>query len=381
MIGWSTLITAVSALMWIALLLLPWRPWGTAERLSVRSPAGVDDSADGEAGRHVTAIVPARNEREHIVGTLSGLRAQSPALRILVVDDQSTDGTAEMARTVPGVEVIAGEALAPGWTGKLWALHQGIARARTEYVLLVDADIALQPGVLHALLRQSEGPDRALVSVMAALSMRSAWERLLMPAFIYFFKLLYPFALANGSRRYFHAAAGGCMLVRRDALSAIGGVQGLRDAVIDDCTLAARLKRAGYRTWIGLSHQVASTRRYRRLRDTWEMVARTAYSQLRYSRIALLVCTALLLVSFVVPIVATAIGSGVPRWLGALAWLAMLCTYLPVVRFYRVPAAYVLTLPIAATLFLAMTWTSAWRNWRGVRARWKDREYGSVVIR
>ncbi|MEO0972318.1 MAG: glycosyltransferase [Pseudomonadota bacterium] len=219
------------------------------------------------------------------------------------------------------------------------------------------------------------------MSVMANLAMRAPWERLLMPAFIYFFKLLYPFALANGRRRFAHAAAGGCMLVRRDALDAVGGIASLRDAVIDDCALAKRLKAAGYRTWIGLSRAVTSTRRYPHLADTWSMVTRTAYTQLGYSWLALLACTGLMLISMVAPVLGVWVGPEPTRWVSLVALAAMTVSYLPTVRYYELPWPIVFTLPPVSTLYLVMTWASAWSAWRGVRARWKDRQYASVVTR
>ncbi|MEM9384983.1 MAG: glycosyltransferase [Pseudomonadota bacterium] len=366
-----------AAIMWVALLLLPWQPWRTRERLnSIQSPPTADP------GVGVTAVVPARNEAAHIRQTLAGLREQSAQLRILIVDDQSTDDTANIARSVPDVEVLAGQPLPMGWTGKLWALHQGIAEVRTPFVLLVDADITLGSGVLAALRDRQAGSGAGLVSVMASLAMESFWEQLLMPAFVYFFKLIYPFALANGTCKRFHAGAGGCMLLRADALDAVGGVASLREAVIDDCTIARRIKDAGYRIWIGLSRQVVSTRRYRRLSDTWAMVARTAYTQLGESPWALLACTAAMVASLLVPVAALLLSTDLQTRLAALiALAAMAISYAPTIRFYGLPWALALTLPPVASLYLAMTWSSAWSSWRGIRARWKDREYARIVTR
>lgn len=379
-----TFAAVTAAVLWLGLLATPWQPWGTRERLEA-SAAGSADSgpppADDDPGIGVTAVVPARNEADHIAGTLAGLRAQSPSMRIIVVDDQSTDDTASRVRDAdPGAELVSGTALPAGWTGKLWALAQGSEHATSPLLLLVDADIRLQRGVLAALRARQREHDAGLVSVMASLAMATFWEALLLPAFIYFFKLIYPFSLANGRGRRFAAAAGGCMLVRRDALLEVGGFASLRDAVIDDCTLARHIKRAGYRTWIGLSQAVQSTRRYPRLTDTWAMVSRTAYTQLNYSVLALVACTGMMVLSLIVPVGALAAADTVAaRSAGAIALTAMAVSYLPVIRFYGLPWPLAFTLPVVGALFLAMTWTSAWTSWRGVRARWKDREYGSAV--
>ncbi len=367
--------STIAACLWLGLLIVPWQPWRTREQLDRGDAATGDDP-----GSAVTAIVPARNESAHIENTLQGLRSQSERLRIVVVDDQSTDDTAAKARAVAGVEVISGEPLPPGWTGKLWALHQGIALARTPLVLLLDADISLRPGVLSALRAQQARVDAGLVSVMATLAMSSFWERLLMPAFIYFFKLIYPFALANGSNRRFYAAAGGCMLLRADTLDAVGGVASLREAVIDDCTLARHIKQGGYRTWIGLSREVLSTRRYTQLADTWAMVSRTAYTQLGESVAALLACTAVMVLSLVLPVAGLLFGEDLPTRLAALtALFAMTASYWPTIRYYGLPWPLAFTLAPVASLYLAMTWSSAWNSWRGIRARWKDREYAKIV--
>lgn len=370
--------SAIACLMWWGLLLAPWQPWRTRERLEAAHPG----EANADPGAGVTAIIPARNEAGHIEATLQALRAQSAALHIIVVDDQSTDATAAIARSAAaGVQVVSGAPLPAGWTGKLWALHQGTQQASTPFLLLLDADIRLAPGVLAALRQRQRTQDAGLVSVMATLAMQHFWERLLMPAFIYFFKLLYPFALANGPARRFSAAAGGCMFVRRDALAAAGGFERLRGAVIDDCTLARHIKQAGYRIWIGLSRAVVSTRRYPRLADTWSMVARTAFTQLNYSIVALVLCTVLMVLSLTVPVAGLLAGpGGWTRLWCALALVAMVLSYLPVVRYYGLPWIVAFSLPVVGALFLAMTWSSAINAWRGVRARWKDRDYGRAEV-
>ncbi|HEY8520787.1 MAG TPA: glycosyltransferase [Gammaproteobacteria bacterium] len=363
--------------VWLAVLLLPWRPHGTRERLE--AAAAPEDLGD------VTVLVPARNEAAVLPRTLRGLRRQGPNLAVVVVDDESTDGTAEAAQAAAApaeasehpiaLRVARGTRPPSGWSGKLWALEQGLRLVDRPYVLLLDADIELAPHTLPALRARAAATGADLVSIMATLRCVGFWERLLAPAFVFFFKLLYPFALASSPRSRVAAAAGGCMLLRAAALRAAGGFEAVRGALIDDCTLAAAVKRNGGAIWIGMSRSVDSLRAYG-FRDFWRMVRRTAYTQLRYSAALLLGTTAALGVAFVAPLAALAAGpSGAARAAGAGAWVAMALAYRPVTRFYGLHAAWSLTLPAAALLFLGMTWDSALGYWRGVKARWKDRAY------
>jgi hopene-associated glycosyltransferase HpnB len=364
-------LTAIACAMWVGLLALPFRPWSTRERIEAADESGPANFQD------VTVLIPARDEAQSIVRTLRGVAAQGKLARIILVDDQSSDGTGELAASlaIEDLEIVRGRAPDEGWSGKLWALHQGLDEVRTPYLLLLDADIELVPGMLEALRRKLLGEQRALVSVMAALSMRSAWEKLLIPPFIYFFKLIYPFALGNSSCKWVAAAAGGCILVRTDALRDIGGFGSLRGALIDDCTLARKIKDAGGRIWLGLSHGVRAVRPYDGLAEIWNMVARTAFTQLRYSVALLLICTALMGISFVIPVIGLVSGSGPVKALALGGLLAMTASYAPVLRFYRQGWGWLITLPLAASLYLAMTWTSALRYWRGERSRWKNRVY------
>lgn len=380
-----TLCAAAALLAWLAVLLAPWQPHRTRERLEADDAAPCDLS-------DVSVLIPARNEAAVIARTLAALRRQGERLDVIVVDDQSADGTREVCAALGAqhssalaVSVVAGGALPSGWAGKLWALEQGLAHVRRPFTLLLDADIELAPSTLPALVRRSRERGAALVSVLAELHCESLIERLLTPTFVLFFKLLYPFALANDSRRRTAAAAGGCMLVRTDALRSLGGFAAIRGALIDDCSLAAELKRAGNTTWLGLSHSVRSLRIYG-FRDFWQMVARSAFTQLRYSTLLLLVATLLMLVLLVAPPVALvaalldhdAAHSGRMLGLAASAWLAMCAVYWPVVRFYRLWPFWTLALPVSGALFLAMTWDSALAYWRGTRATWKNRRYAST---
>ncbi len=360
-----------AAVIWTAILLLPWRPWAVSEQISAAAPGALSGLED------VTALIPARDEAHCITDTLQRLAAQGHLARIVLIDDESSDGTGDIARGLglDSLQVISGQRPPPGWSGKLWALEQGLQHATTPYILLLDADIALAPGILDALLGKLQRESRDLVSVMAALSMATVWERLLIPPFIYFFKMLYPFALANSKSPRVAAAAGGCILIRRDTLLALGGFAALRDALIDDCTLARHVKSAGGSTWLGLSRDVFAARPYPSLASIWNMVARTAFTELRYSILLLLLCTVLLVVVFVVPVVGLASADNTTRGLCVLVMAAMVRSYLPVLRYYDRPQLWALTLPIAATLYLAMTWTSALRYFRGERSRWKNRTY------
>ncbi len=368
--GW--LLAAVSgACLWFIILLLPWRPWATAECLDAAPSAHDEDLSD------ITVLIPARNEAEVIGNTLSALEVQGRNLSVLVIDDQSADNTAAIVQQngSPLVHMIPGESLPPGWNGKLWALEQGISHINTRLTLLIDADIELQAGIVSALRNKMREEGFQLVSLMAALRMENGWERLLMPSFIYFFKLLYPFRLSNSTRTEVAAAAGGCILLETRLIGEIGGFRALRGELIDDCALAKKVKSLGYRTWIGLTHCVRSVRRYDHLRDIWDMVARTAFCQLRYSILLLLLCTTLLLLAFWLPVAGLLFPSGEARVISASALAAMSLSYSPTLAFYGLSRWWVTALPLIATLYLAMTWTSALRWWQGEGAQWKGRSY------
>lgn len=357
--------------IWSAVVAAPWRPWSTRETLDSAAPA---DAAELSA---VTVLIPARNECDTIARTLKSVSMQGRNHRILMVDDQSTDGTSMAAREcgVENLTIIAGQAPAAGWTGKLWAMEQGRRTVRTPLILLLDADIELLPGTLPALMDKLNREQLGLVSLVARLHMEGFWEKLLMPAFVYFFKLLYPFRLANSEFRHLAAAAGGCILIRASVLEEMGGFAALRGELIDDCALARRVKGLGHRTWLGLTHSALSRRRYPHLRDVWDMVARTAYTQLRYSPSLLVVCSAALVAAFLLPVVSLFQSELRTAMLGLFSLLLMCVSYLPVLKYYNLSAAWSAMMPIAGLLFLLMTWTSALRAWFGAGARWKGRHY------
>ncbi|OYV75801.1 MAG: glycosyl transferase [Chromatiales bacterium 21-64-14] len=369
---WTELAAAAATLWWL-ILALPWHPWGTAERLDAPLDARQEDLSD------VTVLIPARNEAGTVSRVLDSLAAQGPGLRVILVDDESSDGTAAAARRsrIENLTVLTSIPLPPGWTGKLWALEQGRSMVASPLTLLLDADIALAPGTVAALRHRLRDQGLQLVSLMAAPDLTRFWERALMPAFIYFFKLLYPFRLANARHRLVAAAAGGCVLLETERLARIGGFGAIRDALIDDCALARRVKIDGGRTWIGLTRS-ARMLRHHGFRDIWDMVARTAFTQLRYSVLLLLLCSGLLLLAFAVPVAGFGAHGPWPPMLCAGAWAGMLISYRPTLRFYGLPTAWGLALPLVGTLYLAMTWWSAIRYWRGHRSQWKDRTYARI---
>ena len=356
--------------IWATILLLPWRPWSTRESIDATSTATADLS-------DITILIPARNEAPYIQATLSSASNQGHNHKIILIDDGSTDATATLAGSLqlPNLNIIQGKPLPPGWSGKLWALEQGRLQADSNYLLLLDADIRLEPGLLPALLTKLRQENLQFISLMAFLRMETRWEKMLMPAFIYFFKLLYPFQLSNSASRLVAAAAGGCILIDRRILDESGGFSAVKDQLIDDCALARRVKNHGGKTWIGLSHSALSQRCYEDLQTIWEMVARTAFTQLRYSGALLLVCTFLMLSAFVVPVAGIFSGNVISITLSCLTFLLMTISYLPTLNYYGVNLLWACTLPLTGLLYLLMTWSSAINYWRGVGASWKGRNY------
>lgn len=386
MLSWLMLPAALAALAWLYLMLGHGRFWLCSERLDPAERASADSPAVG-------AVIPARDEAETIAATVRSLLGQryAGALSVTVVDDGSSDGTATEARAAGDagrVDVLAGRPLPPGWSGKLWAQQQGLdALARrmpaADYVLLSDADISHGPEALARMVRKAERHGLDLVSLMVRLNCESAWERLLVPPFVFFFQKLYPFPRANNPASRTAAAAGGCVLIRRAALARIGGLAAIRTALIDDCTLARAVKRSGGRTWLGLAEDSRSLRRYDRLRPVWDMVARSAYTQLKHSPLLLLGTVLGMLLLYLAPpallLSAPWHGDSATAAAAALAWALMASAYWPTLRYCRQPAWRVATLPLAALLYTAMTVDSALRHWRGRGGQWKGRHYSDLA--
>lgn len=367
---------------WLWLLLGQGFFWRTDQRLPART--------DPPHWPRVAIVVPARDEAEVLPLSLPSLLAQDypGEAGIHLVDDGSSDGTGELARSLaeqhgglPLTVVSPGEP-EPGWTGKLWALRYGISVAREsepEYLLLTDADIAHEPDSLRELVAAARSQDLDLVSLMARLRVASLWERLVVPAFVYFFAQLYPFRWINRAGARTAAAAGGCVLLRTEAAERARVPESIRQAVIDDVSLARAVQGSGGRIWLGLAERVDSVRPYPGLGDLWRMVSRSAYAQLRHSVLLLAGTVAGLAVVYLAPPVALLAGlltGDVPAaWAGGLAWLVMVGTYLPMLAYYRQSLWLAPLLPFTAFLYLLMTVDSAVQHYRGRGAAWKGRTY------
>jgi hopene-associated glycosyltransferase HpnB len=377
---------ALSLASWVYLSLFHGRFWRADQRLG----AARDVAAGDRPWPEVAAVIPARDEEDSIARSAGSVLAQDypGRLSLVVVDDQSGDATARVARQLGArhprgdrLRIVGTAALPAGWVGKMWAVETGVREAarrspRAVYLLLTDADVELEPGTLRRLVAKAESERLDLVSLMVRLHCQSGWERLLIPAFVYFFQKLYPFPRINDRDSRQTGAAGGCMLVRREALERAGGIDSVRGEIIDDCALGARLKRGGP-VWVGLAGREISFRPYRGLGEIWNMVARSAYTQLRRSP-GLLAATVLglALVYLVPPLVALGTpwhANAMAGCLGAAAWALMASTYLPTLRLYGLSAARSLTLPAAALLYLLMTVDSARRHRLGRGAHWKGR--------
>ncbi len=339
----------------------------------------------------VTAVIPARDEAECVGETIASLLRQGypGKFTIILVDDQSRDGTAHVAHAAAAalgaadrLTVLAGRALPAGWTGKLWAQQQGVEAAEAEpepadYLLLTDADIVYVADELEKLVARAQAGGNVLTSLMAKLRCRSFAERAFIPAFIFFFQMLYPFAWANDPRRATAAAAGGCMLVGREALRAVGGMASIRNALIDDCALAKRLKAHGP-IWIGLTDGVSSTRAYPAVEDIRRMVARTAYAQLGYSPLLLTGTVLGLALTYIAPVLLAVFAGGFAKILGLAAWLLMALAFQPALRFYRASPLWGLVLPAIAAAYMAFTVDSAYQHARGRGGMWKGRAQANV---
>jgi hopene-associated glycosyltransferase HpnB len=379
------LLAALALLAWVYLVLGRSGFWRARPRIE-------DDRAPAPpAWPAVVAVVPARDEEAYVGAALRSLLDQDypGELTIVLVDDHSTDATRRIAENLGmggarSLEVIAAPALPGGWSGKLWAVEQGVRRAgerwpEARYLLLTDADIAHAQDNLARLVAKAEAEELDLVSLMVRLRCESFWERLLVPAFVFFFQLLYPFAAVNQAGRRTAAAAGGCMLLRRRALAEAGGIAAIRHRLIDDVALARAVKHrpGGGRIWLGLGESAWSLRAYRSLGPLWAMVARSADTQLNHSLLLLAASVLGMALSFAGPPLAVLTwpihGDAVAAALGGAAWLVMTAVYRPITRWYDLRWVWLLSLPLAALLFVAMTVDSAVQHRRGAGGRWKGR--------
>ena len=330
----------------------------------------------------VVAVVPARNEADVIARSIGSLLRQDypGPFRVVLVDDGSSDGTAAVVKALDGgrrLDVVSGTELPAGWTGKLWALEQGIRHAdahgdAVDYFLLTDADIGHAPDNLSTLVARAEHDGRVQVSLMAKLSCATWAERFLIPAFVYFFQMLYPFGWVARRDRKTAAAAGGCTLVRRDAMARAGGIAAIRSEIIDDCALARRLKGQGP-IWLGLTQRATSLRPYGGFLEIGRMISRSAYAQLGYSPLVLAGTIASMVVVYVVPPLLALLHDGPARWLGLCAWLVMALTFQPMLRFYRQSPLWGLALPAIGAVYVFFTVQSAIDCWRGRGGLWKGR--------
>lgn len=384
-------ITVLSLVIWLFLLGF----WGQFWRLDQRLEGAESEEMALEHPPLICAVIPARNEAELLPVTLRSLLTQDyPGnLTVVLVDDHSSDGTATVAKDtaeklgkVHQLRVILAEPLPAGWSGKLWAMAQGIQAAQDlspDYFLLTDADIKHDRTNLQRLVTKAIQQQLDLTSVMVRLRCESLWEALLIPAFVFFFQKLYPFRWVNHPHRATAAAAGGCILIRRAALERIGGIQVVRQALIDDCALAKAVKSSAQKEpgkiWLGLSDRTRSLRPYPSLQTIWDMVARTAYTQLNYSPLLLVGTLVGMVLVYLVPPIALIGGALTANWtiasLGLTTWLLMSVAYYPTVRFYRGNPGLALGLPAIAGLYTLMTLDSALRHWQGRGGSWKGRVY------
>lgn len=399
-------LTILSLGIWIGLLCFRGQFWQADQCLDVVEP-GL------KTWPSVCAVVPARNEASLLPLTLRSLLMQNypGSFTVILVDDQSTDGTATIAQQVAQtlnkssqLNILTTSPLPPGWTGKLWALEQGIQRAESidevtsfqcppDYLLLTDADIEHDVTSLLSLVTKAEREDLDLVSLMVLLRCQSFWERLLIPAFVFFFQKLYPFRWVNDPTNPTAAAAGGCSLIRREALTRIGGIQAVRQALIDDCALAQVIKSTGRQLqpeargqiWLGLTSSTHSLRPYPSLATIWEMVARTAFTQLNYSPLLLLGTLLGMTLIYLVPPVGAIVGGLTGNWLiaitGLVGWLLMAWAYVPTLRLYQCSPVWAFCLPGVAFLYTLMTLDSGLRHWQGQGGAWKGRVYSATAAR
>jgi len=375
----ANLVASAALAVWVYLMVGRGGFWLAAER---------DDGGPApSAWPAVTAVIPARDEAQGVGETIASLLRQDypGPFSVILVDDQSTDGTAEVARQAAAtaadrLTILPGAALPAGWTGKLWAMKQGVEHAlisEPTYLLLTDADIVYGPDALARLVSQAQAEGLVLTSLMAKLRCESFAERAFIPAFIFLFQMLYPFAWVERHDRATAAAAGGCMLVRRDALCAAGGIEHIRNALIDDCALARNLKAQGP-IRLSLTERVRSIRAYMTVQDIRRMVARSAYAQLGYSPLLLAATVAGIALTYLLPVLLALFSHGLAQTLGLLSWAIMAIAFQPVLRFYRLSPLWGPFLPAIALAYMAFTLDSAYQYARKRGGLWKGRIQANV---
>jgi len=363
------MIALASLFIWLYLFLVHGRFWTSGPQLVAAVPAELPA---------VDIVVPARDEAQTIGPVIASLLAQDYAgsFRVILVDDGSTDGTAECAGRAPNLQVIRGEPKPAAWSGKLWALNQGVAASSATVLFFTDADIVHDARHLSALVARLLEPPVELVSEMVRLNCTSLTERALVPAFVYFFQMLYPFAKVNDPRSRVAAAAGGTVLIRRAALQRIGGLEAIKDALIDDVALAKAVKATGA-IYLGHSALATSIRPYPRVMDIWHMISRTAFTQLRYSATLLVLTLLGLTLVWLVPAWAIVFGPCWERAAGLAAFAIAAISYLPTLGRYGRSKLWALALPLIALFYMAATLGSALNYWRGTGASWKNRAYNT----
>ena len=384
------IVSVLSVGIWGYLLLARGGFWRCHERddalLSSLRKTRADDAQ--RVWPSVVAVVPARDEAVAISRSVGSLLRQDYAgvLSVVLVDDQSSDDTVAIASAAAGaasrLTIVAGTSVPSGWTGKLWAMGQGLANventaAPPEYVLFTDADIAHAPQALRGLVEIAQARKSVLTSLMVKLRCESPAEQFLVPAFVFFFQKLYPFAWVDDPARPTAAAAGGCMLVGYDALKSAGGLEAVRGALIDDCALGALMKTRGP-IWLGLTESVHSLRAYPAFGDIRRMVVRSAFAELRYSTPRVIGAVSGMTLTYLAPPLIALLAHGAAQAAGAIAWVMMAVAFAPTLRFYGQPVALGLALPAIAAVYTGFTIESAWQYWRGRGGHWKGRFQASV---
>jgi hopene-associated glycosyltransferase HpnB len=385
MLSLALILSIVTVGIWTYLLLFRGFFWREAPKAAPETGL--------ESWPEVAVVTPARNEADVVGQSMAALLAQDypGTIHIVLVDDDSTDGTGEAAeravansQTRHELTVVKNAALAPGWTGKLWAVNRGLSELErlapsAKYVLLTDADILHERGSLKQLVSRAEQGGFRLVSLMARLRTETFAEKALIPAYIFYFQKLYPFAWVSDPKHKMAGAAGGCMLVDRAALNDIGGIAAIRHELIDDCALGKAIKAKGP-IWLGLADGVASLRGYPRWSDVWMLVARSAFTQLGFSGGMLVVATLSMLATYVLPPHLTLFAEGPACLVALAAWLMMLFAYQPTLRYHRMSPLWSLALPLVAIFYTAATIDSALRYWSGRGGQWKGRMQASRGI-